>query len=192
MLQLADYIVAPTAGMREIMSEFTDKGITVIPDPYEYEVREPHANGPRKLWFGHNVNLKAIEPFMALENLKVVTGPTVPPGCLPWSQQAMPSYFHDSNIALFPALETDYHKTNNRMINAINAGLFPICDPHPAYEDFRDVAWTSDIRTGLRFAKENSEDLNALVAEAQAIVEMKYSPAYVGSIWKELIDEIVA
>ena len=124
MLQIADYIVTPTPAMREVIHEFTDKEIHVIPDPYEFDARPPHASeGDKRLWFGHNVNLHTMEPYLGLHDLTVVTGPKVQENWVLWSKESLTKAFEEHHLALFPTHQGHYHKSANRVINAINAGL---------------------------------------------------------------------
>lgn len=193
MLQIADYIVCPTPVMREIMTEFTDKDITVIPDPYDpYQIacRQPHADGEKLLWFGHRVNLYTINPYLKLDNLQIVTGPGKIEDTTEWSPETLNKAMHQANKVLLPTTKDHHHKTANRLINSLRAGLFPICDPHPAYDEFKSFVWGNDIMTGVRWSNEYGGDLNELVAEGQAYIEKHYSPEVIGRKWLDLFDSI--
>jgi hypothetical protein len=188
MLEIADYIVCPTENMKFRMQEFTEKDITVIGDPYEIGACEPHAEGNELLWFGHNVNLGEIEPYLS-HNPHVVTGPTVPEwdNASQWSLDTLKLALSRANKVLLPTREGTGYKSPNRLINAIMGGCFPICDPHPANEEFKDFVWTGDIYTGLRWAREFEGDLNASIELAQNYIEDHYSPEAIGFKWIQLM-----
>ena len=62
--QYANVITCPTKEMQNRILENLKKGSVVIPDPYEVDEKEPHADGESKLWFGHQRNLNEILKFV--------------------------------------------------------------------------------------------------------------------------------
>ena len=190
MLRIADQSVAPTAVMAEKHKQYTDIEPIVIPDPYELPRVPPHANGDKMMWFGGNWNLKDIRPYLdSLPELTIVTGPEVHPltNWIQWSPEAQAEALLNHNLVLLPHRPGVEYKTANRLINAIQAGCFPICDPHPSYDEFEDFIWTSGVATGLRWAQENRLMLNDNLDKAQAYVEKNYSPEVIGNKWNDLI-----
>ncbi len=185
--ELADLCVCPTAEMRE---RIPARKIAVIPDPYEMDEVQPHAEGEKLLWFGHNAGLKALEPYKDLPRLAIVTGPAIMKGMIEYSPEALRKTMAESNIALFPTLKGHEYKSPNRVINALRMGLFPICDKHPSYVEFKKFVWQSEVRTGLRWAAEFSHELNDLVKAGQDYIRERYSPQTIGGMWKDLLDSI--
>jgi len=183
MLGLADYIVCPTDFMRERMREFVDKDIEVIGDPYEMEELAPHAQGDQLLWFGNPLNLKDIAPYQEIGNLIVYTGD-------PWSLKDQKGYMKSANKVLLPTQKGSGHKTANRLVNSLRMGLFPICDPHPSYGEFKDFVWTGGIETGLRWVKAFEDGLDDCVKEGQKYVNKHYSPKVIGDQWASFINSI--
>lgn len=167
-------------------------GAVYIPDPYEFEVREPHADGDQYIWFGHRTNIKDVEYWARMPNLTIVSGPynEEPKGVIPYTPETLRKELISANIALLPTRVGAEYKSNNRLVNAIRMGIFAVCQRHPSYEEFKDFIWVGDVRTGMRWAKHHQSELNDLVAEAQGYIEKKYSPEAVGERWKDFLSSI--
>ena len=188
MAEIADGLVAPTKNMAERLFQYTGKLADVIPDPYEMQLCEPHAEGNNALWFGHNTNLNDLEPWKKFLNgydLRIVTGPKVSEGQVKWSVESLKDELAMANVVLLPTRKGVEYKSPNRLINAVRAGCFPVCSRHPSYTEF-SMVWVGDIRTGLQWAKSQQSLLNELVKEAQEYVE-KYSPQVVGKQWAQML-----
>lgn len=182
----ADHIVCNTPVMRKRIG----KGV-VIPDPYEMPELPPHADGNQLLWFGHNTNLRDVQKWSALQNIRVVTGPKVFEGHTHWSPENIDRAMREANICIFPHRdESGYYKSNNRFLNAVRMGLFPVCNPHPAYNEFWGKAWIGDMKTGLQWAAHFKDDLNSLVEDLQCQIRVKYSPEAIGQQWQDLFASI--
>jgi hypothetical protein len=184
MADIADWAVVPTREMRKRVPS-----ASVIPDPYEYPEVSPHADGDRFLWFGHQVNLPAIVPYKNLPNLTIVTGPGYL-NTVEYSYEALKVEMIGANIALFPKIKGDDYKSPNRVVNALRMGLFPICDRHPAYLEFRRFLWASDVPTGLRWAKEFRHELNEHVKGGQDYIRDRFSPEAIGNQWRNLLEGV--
>ena len=185
-LDIADRIVCNT----EVMAQRIGRDCTVIPDPYECMTVAPHANGENLIWFGHSSNLQDIAKFSNLPNLTIVSGPKVIEGVRPWSKESIGGHLANANICLLPTREGAEYKSNNRFITAVMSGLYPVCNPHPAYTEFKGLAWLGCIGTGTRWALQERASLNHLVAEMQRAIQAKYSPMIVGEQWKNLLESI--
>lgn len=190
---LADNIVCASDTMREIIREHTGKDAAIIPDPYEFEEVEPHAEGEFYLWFGHYRNFGEMTNCMNAmgeRKLRVVTGPKAIPGTVPWSLENLRKTFKMSNIVILPTQKGAEYKSPNRLINALRQGCFAICMNHPAYYEFRDFVWVGDFHTGLRWSEAFRNELNACVKAGQDYIRERYSPARIGSIWAEFLDSV--
>lgn len=193
MAQLADALVCPTQAMRARIYDYTKRDCAVIPDPYEQPESAPHADGDNFLWFGHSVNIRDILDTAHLlkgRTLRVVSGPKTPPTVIPWSPENMRIEFARANIALFPTRPGAQHKSPNRLLNAIRAGLFPICMKHPAYMEFRPFAWVGNLPTGLKWTDAFRADLNGLVSAAQDYIRDRYSPVSIGAQWAAFLESV--
>lgn len=190
----ADLIVTASKVMADRVKTYTGRAVqAVIPDPYEEEEVEPHAVGNNLLWFGHNLNLPDLRPWT--ENVKgwdftVCTGPKRVGdfNCVRWSQLAQTEELRKANVVILPTRAGVENKTNNRLLNTIRSGAFPVCGLHPSYEEFRKLVWVGDVRTGLAWAKAFQDELNGLVKGAQDFIRERYSPAVIGHQWAEVLE----
>ena len=91
-----------------------------------------------------------------------------------------------NNIALFPI--SKLHKSPNRLVNTLRMGLFPVCDRHPAYEEFKDFCYVGDVFNGRKWANHFNVDLNAFVKKGQDYIRDRYSPETIGEKWANLLD----
>lgn len=195
MADKADQLVVPTEEMRKRVLEHTGREALIIPDPYEEPLSEPHAVGMNALWFGHKVNIGPLLNVKKLVhkngfNLRIVTGPQAPPDCIEWTPETIKRELAAANVVILPSKPGDEYKSPNRLLNAIRAGCFVVSAPHPAYEEFKHFVWMGDIRTGLHWCKAFAEDLNGLVAKAQAYIEERYSPAQIARQWAALLEAL--
>jgi hypothetical protein len=184
---LADHCVAPTPVMA---SRIPHKSVAVIPDPYEFAEISPHADGDKLLWFGHNAGIRALDPYARHPNLTIVTGPKVKEGHVLYSQDSLVNEMVKANQAIFPTMKGHEYKSANRVINALRMGLYPICDDHPAYDEFKKMVWASDVRTGLQWATEFRRELNGLVRVGQDYIRDRYSPQTIGEQWASFLGSI--
>ena len=187
MISLSDEVVCPTDSLRDRIHDISGRDSVVIPDPYEHERCEPHAEGNEVLWYGHQSNLADIIPYVQkLDNLSVCTGPNnLLTGYIPWTIEAQREELARANIVILPGRNEE--KSANRLINAVMAGCFVCADPTAARKEFRQYLWTNDVFNGLRWAKVNRYDLNELVSECQDYIEVNYSPEQVGKLWASVV-----
>jgi hypothetical protein len=190
--KVAHTLVTPTKEMAARLYDYTGRKAEVIPDPYELDLQEPHAQGLNALWFGHNVNLGDLQPWRKWLNgyeIRVVTGPGVVEPQIKWSPDALNEELARANVVLLPTRHGAENRSPNRLLNAIRAGCFPVCSKHPSYDEFKKMVWVGDIRTGLQWAKSQQGMLNGLVKEAQSYIE-KYSPQSIGLQWAQFLGSL--
>lgn len=190
---LADGIVCASTVMRGRIYDYVKKDSVAIPDPYEFDEVEPHAEGDNFLWFGHIGNWQEVvtaADFMGERKLRIVTGPQQFPNTIPWSPENLKSAFGMSNIVILPTRPGGEHKSANRLINSLRAGCFPVCMNHPAYEEFKKYVWVGHFPTGLRWVDGFKKDLNSLVAEGQKYISTKYSPEAIGAQWANYLESL--
>lgn len=190
MINLSDTIVCPTSEMARRIFDSHHRQPVVIPDPYEQELSEPHAEGENLLWFGHQSNLVDITNLIPNldkinRKLTIVSGPKKIKGVIPWSLDTQREQLQKANIVLLPSRKGAEYKSPNRLINSIRAGCF-VVGHHPAYEEFRKFAWNGEVFTGVRWATVNQSILNDLVKQGQAYSE-KYSPEAVAQQWRAVL-----
>ena len=156
----------------------------VIPDPYEFEEREPHCNGTNLLWFGHHVNrsgLERIMPDIKGYPLRVVSNFD---GAIPWSVGTMVKEFKRADIVIIP--ETAKYKSNNRALEAIRQGCFVVAEPHPSLNDLPGI-WVGNIKEGIEWTRRNLQEANERTKMAQKYVRDAYSHQTLALAWKTAI-----
>lgn len=184
---LADVCVTPTAVMRGRVPAPAGN-VEVIGDPYEFEEVEPHADGDKVIWFGHNAGLKAL--YYQPPNLTIVTGPKVNPGMVLYSPEALKEEMLKANIAIFPTAKGHEYKSPNRLVNALRMGLFPVCDPHPSYTEFKEFIWSTEVPTGIKWCREFHHELNDFVRQGQDYIRDRFSPETIGKQWRDLLESL--
>lgn len=194
MVKLADAVVAPTETGADLINAHTGRVVmAVIPDPYEEALHEPHANDDKYLWFGHASNLSDLlqwMPHLKGIDLKIVTGPNQALKIwTQWTPDVQTRSLAEANVVLLPTRKGAEYKSPNRLVNALRAGCFPVCQTHPAYAEFRKFVWVGNFVTGVRWSQHFKDDMNGLVAEGQKYVE-KYSPANVSQQWAQLLEAL--
>lgn len=190
---LADAITTATTVMRGRLFDYVKKDAVVIPDPYEFDEVEPHADGDDYLWFGHMRNfpeLVSVMKSMGKRKLRVVTGPQPAPNSIPWSPYTLRQVFAVSNRVILPTMLGHEYKSPNRLVNAIRQGCFPICMDHPSYMPFKHMVWVGQFIPGLQWAEHFHQDLNGLVKEAQNYVRDRYSPETIGKQWADFLESV--
>lgn len=189
----ATRITCPTPVMADRIKAATGKEATVIADPYEVDAGKPHGNGSRFIWFGHQCNLPAMSrlfPMLDGIDLRIVTGPNDQVPHRQWSLEALNQELALANVALFPTLPGHEYKSPNRLVNALRAGVFAICEDHPAYREFSSFVWVGDVAGAFQWLRAFSDEINDRVSEAQNYIEGKYAPEIIGKQWSDLFASI--
>lgn len=109
-----------------------------------------------------------------------------------WSLEYMPSALEACDAVLLPQLVNDpakRSKSNNRLVDALNAGRFCVAHPIPSYEELRDYAWVGDsIEAGLRWLLQHpAQGLQRLVA-GQQYIRKHHSPEALADFWLTALD----
>jgi hypothetical protein len=192
MAQNADAITCPTNAMRNRIHSLTGKDAHVIPDCYEMPHNDPHADGEKLLWFGHPSNIPELQtwfPYLCGTDLTVVTGENRQVQYLRWSPQTTIQQLQLANIVLLPTSPKKDTKSANRLLEAINAGCFPVCGNLEAYEEFKDFVWVGNIYTGLQWTRAFRSELNQRLTEAQKYIT-RYSPESIGQQWAHTLASV--
>lgn len=189
----ADLVVCPTPVMADRILEHTGRlADHVIPDAYEHEEKEPHAEGFNLLWYGHKSNLQDIKMWVPHIRdpwkLSIATGPNYPEADKnKWGVEAIAEELSKANSVFIPTRKGAEYKSNNRVLNAVRGGCFVIAANHPSHAEFRKWLWVGEPQTGLNWAKAFQKDLNGLVKEAQNYIREKYSAKTIGKLWEEVV-----
>lgn len=186
MLGIADLVTCASKEMQGIIKGL-GRDSEVINDPYEFGLHDPHANGAKYLWFGHQLNLGEIIPLIGKISLEVVTGPNnAIKGYVPWSVDNLSNALERSNIVLIP--DGKKTRSNNRMVNAIAAGCFVMGGKQ--LNEWRRFVFSGPLHHGFQFANCFKDELNDLVKEGQDYVYKNHSPEVIGKKWEELCASI--
>lgn len=191
MVGLADCVTVPTEAMAETVRDETSTtaDVVVIPDPYEHEELEPHAVGERLTWFGHNLNVREIVPYLSkLVDWKVsiVTGPNDVVPAIPWSMENIRKLLSETNVVFIPSKKKG--ASANRMVEAIRSGCFVVASDVPqSYLPFAKWMYVGNVETGLSWVKDHQDELNERVKEAQGYVREQFDPDLISGKWEAVL-----
>jgi len=191
MAREAHAVVCPTQEMARRIRSYTQREAQVIPDSWEQR-GQPHADGNKFLWLGHQSNLKEILPYRKMlkqYDMTYCTGQNDQVECVPWSTSAQTQLLHESNIVLLPSKGETY-KSPNRLINAVMAGCFVIGSKIDKNKEFRHFCYLGPLKGGLQFSQAYRHELNGLVREGQRYIQMNYSPEQIGAQWDTVFASI--
>ncbi len=183
MYQLADSVVC--------CSEFLAAKLDAeyIPDPYEFNEVKPHAQGENLVWFGSQTNIRDLDRYRDLPNLRIVSD-AQEEGITHYTEENLERAMLEANKVLIPSRHGAEYKSPNRLINSLRRGLFPIAHPVPSHREFRQFAWVGEIEGGLRWSKAFEDELNDRVREGQDYIRDRFSPKTVGGLWQDLLESI--
>lgn len=194
MAEIADHVTVPTEAMRVPLEEvmhphwgaMTQCAIDVIPDPYEFEEREPHCAGVKCLWFGHGTNFDSLQRVLPTLYAPLTVVSNIPLA-LPWSLETMREEFARADIVLLPA--TKQTKSPNRAIEAIRQGCFVVAEPHPSINEFPGI-WIGNIAEGIQWASQNQSQANEMTRRAQDYIRERFSPRTQAAALKSLFERV--
>jgi hypothetical protein len=177
----ADLVTVNSEEMARIVLEETGRKATVIiPDPYESE-EQPAGYGKGVLWYGHESNLKTIEPYRDLID-RVLTHPE-------WSRENQVEAIKECAVVIIPT-DCRKGKSANRLIEAVRNGRFVVAGDLPAHDEFKEFMWIGDIREGIEWAKSHKDECIERVKACQDYLRDRYSPERIGKLWLEALQGI--
>jgi hypothetical protein len=178
--EAADLVTVNSDEMARIVLMETGRKAVVIPDPYESE-EQPAGYGNGVLWYGHQSNLKTIDPYRDCIDV-ILTYPD-------WTRERQLQVISECAIVVIPTDERK-GKSANRLIEAVRNGRFVVAGDLPAHDEFKEFMWIGDIREGLEWAKNNREECVERVEACQAYIRGKFSPERIGQLWLEALTSI--
>lgn len=176
----ADAVTVNSEVMQEIVLKETGREATVIPDPYESAEQRPGI-GNGLLWFGHQSNLKTLEPYSDLE-IKTLTAPE-------WTRERQLDAIRECAFVILPT-DDRRAKSANRLIEAVRNGRFVIAGPLPAHDEFKNYMWIGDIREGIEWAKYHPIECEERIRACQDFIDGKYNPATIGKQWAKVLEKL--
>lgn len=203
---VADAVVASTAGLAEVLKSQTPIPVTVVGDPVEGARGEPRGGiepPPRLLWFGHPLNLDVLPLGLDQINerripfaLTVITAPgagaqTLGHRFLPWSTEAVFDELRACDAVIIPSDPHDPRKvvkSANRFTEGLWAGRFVIAHPLPSYEPLAGYGWVGeDLGQGVQWLLEHFDEALGRIRAGQEWVAQNCSPAAIARAWEAVI-----
>jgi len=177
---VADLITVNSDEMARIVLRETGRIATIIPDPYESE-EQPAGYGEGVLWYGHESNLKTIEPYRGLVD-RILTHPE-------WTREKQTRAIKDCAVVVIPTDERK-GKSANRLIDAVRNGRFVVAGELPAHDEFKEFMWIGDIKAGIEWAKNNPKQCIKRVEFCQNYIRDRFSPETIGKLWFDTLKSI--
>jgi glycosyltransferase involved in cell wall biosynthesis len=203
-----------TGTMAEVLVEFAQSPIHVVPEPFEGPHGEPRAPAPKSaglLWFGHPTSVPELAASMDelvaagkkhSLHLRCLTAPghgaeqlcrTGTAGLRvsfePWSAAATWRALQACDLVILPAKLSRplaRAKSANRMIESLRAGRFALAHPRPAYLELADYSWVGEsLAAGIDWALAHPRRALARITAGQGRVEAEYSPSAIAGKWIE-------
>lgn len=187
-LKRANAITCSSEMMRQLIASQGREAI-IIPDCIDNERSEPHSNGAKLAWFGHQTNFQSINklrPQLVGYELRVLCNTTLANWCEPLNHKSRDEVLKWADIAIFP--QTDAYKNPNRAVTALMAGCFVVAEPHPAYVGL--PVYVGDIKEGIEWAVKNPQAVRENILKGQDYVYGLYNPRTVASAWRTAIQSV--
>lgn len=178
----ADLLTVNSSEMARIVLEETGRDAFIIPDPYESDEREASI-GEYPLWFGHESNLKDVEPYGHIRGLKVLTGDN-------WSREKQLEMLGECSCVLIPTGKS-MAKSANRLIESVRNGRFVVAGEMPAHEEFKKFMWVGiNLDNGIQWLYSNPSEALQRIRDCQAYIRDRYSPLTISKLWLEAIGRV--
>jgi len=112
-----------------------------------------------------------------------------------WSLAALEAALARCDAAIMPFLadpETALNKSNNRAVQALQAGRFVLANPIPSYRELDAYCHVGNsIAAGLRAALDDPAAVVERVRRGQVFAAAHHAPAAVGARWAEIFSGVV-
>ena len=108
-----------------------------------------------------------------------------------WTWELQGQLLQDCDIVLMPVLTDNLRtdtKSANRVIDSLISGRFVITTPLASYEEFAPYTWQGDYIEGIKWARDNPDQVIEMITAGQQYTEQNYSARVLS---KQLIDSIM-
>ncbi len=203
MCDIATTVTCNSDVMADVIQQHTGRIAAIVKDPVLtprklYQKREVNL-----LWYGQMANIAALFEVYTEYNKTpievVVPGPFEPPKYMQedhvrwtkWHPNVIENAAERNSIALLPYREDRESKSANRVLEALNSGLYVITDPLPAVVDLKcNGIWYigSGLQNGIEHYQEN--DLTEEMVRAQQLIDKHYTPEIIAGEWKKVFEAI--
>jgi len=111
-----------------------------------------------------------------------------------WTWGLQGQLLQDCDIVLMP-VQTDNPRTDtksaNRVIDSLISGRFVITTPLASYEEFAPYTWQGDYIEGIKWARDNPDQVINMIAAGQQYTEQNYSARVLSNrLIEEVIDQL--
>jgi len=107
-----------------------------------------------------------------------------------WTWELQGQLLQDCDIVLMP-VQTENPRTDtksaNRVIDSLISGKFVITTPLASYEEFAPYTWQGDYIEGIKWARDNPDQVIKMITAGQQYTEQNYSARMLS---KQLIDDV--
>ena len=181
MIELATVVTCSSEVMAGMIRDAFGREAIVIADPYENEERPARVQGG-VLWFGHQVNLRSLEPYRGMD----IGAPFTAYTGEDWSLEGEVHALDAAGVVFLTA--NNPAASSNRAVKALRAGRFVVApeDCPQSWRDLSDFIWIGDVREGIRWAFGHREEACRKVQSAQSYISKAFSPQAIGSRWADL------
>jgi hypothetical protein len=182
----ADFVTCNSEEMSKIIKRETGRDSLVIPDPVESD-RQPAHFSESGLWFGNKWNFKPLTRYAGRlpSNIQVISEPFAP-FVTPWSKANLKKGFEKAGYVLIPVGEKKA-KSANRLLEAMYSGCFVICEPMPAYDEFKDFCWIGDLADGIEWYLKNPKKALEMTRKGQEYISKNYTIEQIGKLWERAL-----
>ena len=203
MCDVATAVTCNSNVMAEVIQKHTGRVSAVVKDPVLSTRRLYQKGEPNLLWYGQMANIKSLfDVYTEYEKTPievVVPGPFDVPQYMreeqvtwtKWFPNVIDSAAQRNTIALLPYRKDRLSKSANRVLEALNSGLYVLTDPLPAVEELDcGGIWYLDagFQKGLNYYRDN--DLTGDMASAQRMIDLYYTPKAIAEDWKKVFEAI--
>ena len=109
-----------------------------------------------------------------------------------WTWELQGQLLEQCDIVLMP-VQTNNPRTDtksaNRVIDSLISGRFVITTPLTSYEEFAPYTWQGDYIEGIKWARDNPDQVINMITAGQQYTEQNYSARVLS---KQLIDSIMS
>jgi hypothetical protein len=203
MCDVATAVTCNSEVMAEVIQKHTGRVAAVVKDPVLTQRKLYQKRDASLLWYGQMANIQSLftvyTEYVKVPLEVVVPGPFEPPEYMredqvrwtKWFPNVIESAATRNTIALLPYRTDRKAKSANRVLEALNSGLYVLTDPLPAVEDLeRFGIWYLDegLQEGVKYYEEN--DLTGEMASAQRLIDLYYTPKAIAEDWQRVFAAI--
>lgn len=198
-IKASDYAAAVVVGsdfLRQYLYRKEDISSTVITDCCRTEVTPYTSTTSTNLfWCGYRKNSELLDRSgYAKPHVRTVSnGRVINTDYRPFSLENLYEGFRWADVLLLPVGTNDYYQAKGlgRLLEAIAHGVFPVAQPHPAWNGFDGLRTFETLQEGVRWFETNRD---SEVAESlriqQAALEGLHSPLPIAREWMSVFERV--